>query len=137
MSRYSEYVKSVKDKEITRFFGEVRRKSNKYFHFCRMVSDDVAIIVTNNLTTINGSPAMIVGENSAVFLKDWNIVPVRMERGTMNSYAVKVDRRYYKPYTFSQPFDYTGEEMSTFDDVLDVARMQDEADEPVAIGHGA
>lgn len=33
MSKYSEFLKEMKENQINKFFGEVKKTSNKYFKF--------------------------------------------------------------------------------------------------------
>ena len=55
MSKYGEFIKSVKESQLTKFFGEVKHTSNKYFKFNHVISDDEIIIVTNNVKFIKGT----------------------------------------------------------------------------------
>ena len=77
MSKYSDYIKSLKENFKTKFFGEVTNWSNKYFTFNHILDDDNIIVFTKNVKTIKGSPALIVGRNKAIFLKDWLVIGVR------------------------------------------------------------
>ncbi len=138
MSSFSAYIKKQKGAQRARFFGEVREVSNTYFRFNRVIDDDNVIILTNNLRMINGSYALIVGNNAAIFLKDWQVVPVRIDRGTENTFVVKLNRNWVRPYVWTNgtEFDVWMDGIQDFDDFLAVARKQDEIDTPVAIGHG-
>lgn len=69
MSKYSEYLKSLKAKHIEKFFGEVKQKSNKYFTFNHYVDEDNVIIITNNIKYIKSNPVLVVDNNKVVYLK--------------------------------------------------------------------
>ena len=136
MSKFSEYIKEEKKKAIERFFGPIVKRSNQYFTFKRVIDEDNFIIITNNIKTIRGSPVLIIGPHEAVFLKDWQVVPVKMNRGTVNADAVKLNRNYFKIYTFKDGFnEYGGDGVESFDSLLEIAKEQDAANEAVAVGH--
>ena len=126
MSTYSEYMKGVKENNLTRFFGEVEHKSNKYFTFNHYINDNEAIIITGNVKYIKGNPVLIIANNKAVYLKDWLVKPVHNYFNDIYAYAVKINRQYFKPYTFKNDFeDMCIETEYTFDDLLNVAKEQD------------
>lgn len=77
MSKLGDYIKQQKEKDIQKFFGEIKHTSNKYFTFNRIINDDEIIIVTSNIKIIKGTPVLVVGNNKAVYLKDWLIREVR------------------------------------------------------------
>ena len=52
MSSYSEYMKSRKEKDLAFFFGDVKKKTNKYFEYNSVVDNDNIIIITNNIKII-------------------------------------------------------------------------------------
>ena len=43
MSKYSEYIKSRKEKDLEFFFGEVTKKSNKYFEYNSVIDEDTLL----------------------------------------------------------------------------------------------
>lgn len=131
---YSEYVKETKAKMRDSFFGEVSQKSNKYFTFNHIIDKDTIILVTSNITTIKGNPVMIVGNNKAIYLKDWQMRKVHDYYNGFNAYAVKLQRAYFKPYTFKNDFeDYHFEHDDTFDTLKAAAKSQN--DSQIALGH--
>lgn len=137
MSKLNEYIKDAKEKNLEYFFGNIHHTSNKYFTFNRVKSDDEIILITNNIHQIKDSLVLIVDNNKAVYLKDWQV------RGVMNYYeevyafAVKLSRKYFKTYTFKNDFDFVGfEKEDTFDSLLEVAKSQDGENMPVALGWG-
>jgi len=125
MSSYSEYMKDRKDKDLAFFFGEVKKKSNKYFEYNSIIDDDNIIIITNNIKVLKGSYVMLVDNNKGVYLKDWQVRPVHNFYNGMSAYAVKLNRKYFKPYTFKFNFDdmaFTQED--TFDSLKECAATQ-------------
>jgi len=136
MASYSEYMKSRKEKDLAFFFGETKKMTNKYFSFKRVVDDDNIIIITNNIKTIKGSFVMMVDNNKVIYLKDWQVRPIHNYGADINAYAVKLNRKYWKVYTFKSDFeDMAFEKEETFDDLMAVAIEQDEENMPVALGH--
>ena len=136
MTKYGEYLKSRKEKDLTFFFGETKKMSNKYFSFKRFIDDDNIIIITNNIKTIKGSFVMLVDNNKAVYLKDWQVRPVHNYGAGINAYAVKLNRKYWKVYTFKTDFDDMAfEKEDTFDDLVNIAKEQDTVNMPIATGH--
>jgi hypothetical protein len=119
-----------------RFFGEVKKVSNKYFTFDRIINEDEIIILTNNIKDIKNSPALIVGNNKAVFLKDWLVKRVHNWEEGMDFFAVKLNRKFFKVYTFQNPFeDYSFDQEDDFDSLYKVAQEQQEVNLKVAYGH--
>ena len=125
MAKLSEAIKNKKDESITRFFGEHQMLSNQYFTFNRIQHEDEIILITNNLKSIKGNPVLIVGNNQAVYLKDWNVVPVMNWDEGIDAYAVKLNRKYFKIYTFKSDFEgYDFDQPETFDSLLEAAKEQ-------------
>ena len=56
MSKYSEFLKSVKESQLTKFFGEVKHTSNKYFKF---------------------NHVLVIDNNKVVYLKEWNVAEMQ------------------------------------------------------------
>ncbi len=133
MSSYSDYLKTAKRKDLEFFFGpDLKMSSGRYFRFKRvLVSDvpgesDTIIVVTNNIMFIKEKPVLIVNDNAGLYLKDWQVRKVSSHSAGINAYAVKLTRKYFKPYTFK--FNFTGyhfEEPDTFDKLLEIAREQE------------
>lgn len=119
-----------------RFFREMRFVSNKYFKFNRIINDDECILLTSNIKTIKGSPALVVGENKAVFLKDWLVCEIHSWEDGFNAYAVKLNRKFFKVYTFRNPFDdFCIDKEEDFDSLFEIAKEQQKANAKVALGH--
>lgn len=134
MSKYSDYIKSLKENFKTRFFGEVMNLSNKYFKFNHILDADNIIVFTKNVKTIKGSPALIVGKNKAIFLKDWLVIGVRNYEIGFDGYAVKLNRNFMKVYTFQNDFEefIFGDKEDDFESLKEVAISQN--DTAVALG---
>ena len=124
MSKYSEYLKNRKEKDLEFFFGTVTKKSNKYFEYNSIIDDDNIIIITNNIKVLKGN-FVIVDNNKGVYLKDWQVRPVHNYYTGMNAFAVKLNRNYFKPYTFRFNFDDMAfEQEDTFDSLKECAATQ-------------
>ena len=135
MTKYSDYIKDRIEKDKEWFFGEVHQETNKYFKFKHYISDDEVIVITNNIKHIKGNPVLVVDSNKAVYLKDWQIRKVRNFAEGVYGYAVKLNRNYFKPYTFRSDFeDMMFDEENTFDTMVQTAKQQDEVNMPIAQG---
>lgn len=122
----------MKDKDLEFFFGKVTKKSNKYFNYNPIIDDDNIIIITNNIKVIKGNYVLIVDNNKGVYLKDWQVKPVHNYYNGMSGYAVKLNRKYFKPYTFKFEFeDMAFTQEDTFDSLKECAATQTEA---IALG---
>ena len=121
---------AVKYDQQSSFFGNYRKVSNKYFELETQVLDnDNILVATSNVTAVKGSPVLIVNDNQAVYLKDWQVQGVNVKNADTGSiesgYMVKLDRNYFKPYTFKSGFDGVGfDKADTFDSLLDDAKKQ-------------
>lgn len=133
MSGYSDYLKERKSKDLKYFLGEdIKMISNKYFKFTHVIDNDSIILITNNIKIIKGNYVLLVDNNKGVYLKDWQVRPVHNFYNSMSAYAVKLNREYFKPYTFKFNFeDMAFEEEQSFDCLLDIAKKQIDA---VALG---
>lgn len=122
-----------KDVQEKKFFGKTVKFTNKYFFFQRHIDDDNIILITNNIVRIKGSYCLLVDNNKAVFLKDWQIREIGFwQDGLISQYAVKLNRNFFKIYTFSNDFEgYLFDKALTFDDLVDIAKQQDEVGMPI------
>lgn len=143
MSKYSEYLKSRKESDMNFFFGEgnVKHQTSKYFTFKKVLDDDNIIVLTNNIkhlfnsNTGNAATILMVGNNKAVYLKSWQIKSVTgivnvdevTGQGTLlPTYAVKLNRNYFKVYTFKSNFEgMMFEKEDTFDSLKEDAKLQE------------
>lgn len=119
------YFKSRKEKDLHFFYGKIKKISNKYFTFNHVIDNDNIIIITGNVINVKGSYCLVVDNNKVVYLKDWQIRPVRNWNEGINAYAVKLNRNFFKKYTFKNSIDdfYIEKEYS-FDDLKEIAKTQ-------------
>lgn len=130
--RFIEWQREKHKRELERFFaGGIKKVSNQYYKFNNYIDDDNVIIVTRNLKMIKDTPVLMISNNKAVYLKEWQLKPVSTwseDYGTEEGFAVKLNRNYYKPYTFKEKFAgyHFGEEdeLNSFDDVVKLAKEQ-------------
>lgn len=135
MSKYGEYLKDRKEKDLEFFFGETKSRTNKYFTFNRIKNENEIVILTNNIKTVKGSPVLIVGSNKAVFLKDWAVRKVHNYEHGINTYAVKLNRNYFKTYTFTNAFEgYEDMGEDDFNSLYKVAEDQNKVNLEIAEG---
>ena len=138
MSKLNEVFKNMKNKDLNFFFGEGNwsNTSNQYYNFKRVLNENEIIIVTENVKIIKGNPVLVIGNNKAVYLKDWAVRPVRNFENNVYAYAVKLNRNYFKVYTFKSDFeDLYFEKEENFDDLLELAKEQEERGMTIAFGH--
>lgn len=84
------------------FFGNTRKVSNQYIKIEKQILDDDTVIVyTSNVTSVKGSPVLIVGDKEAVYLKNNDYRLVTRDSGAMltDTFAVKIHKGF-KKYTF-------------------------------------
>ena len=136
MSKLSEYNKERKNKAMDYFFnGGWERESNKYFTFNRVIDNDNIIIVTDNIKILKDNHVLVVNNNQVVYLKDWQIHCVHNYYLEVNAYVVKLNRNYFKPYTFSFNFDdMSFDKADTFDSLYELAKKQNEENLKWAFG---
>ena len=121
------------------FFTNKKAYSNKYFTFDHVIDDDNIIIITNNITLVNTkfgqSPILMVGNNKAIYLKEWQIRPVMNYGEGLYAFAVKLNRNFCKIYTFKNDFEGMAfEKEFDFDELKEIAESQN--DSPVRKGWG-
>lgn len=134
---FSQFVKERKEKDKEFYFsGGTTQKSNKYFHYKHFLNDNEVIVNTSNIKYINGNPVLVVGRNKGLYLKDWQLKPFKNYDKGIEGYTVKLNRNYFKPYTFRFDFnDINIENDETFDDFINTAKAQDKEDMPISLGH--
>lgn len=109
-----------------RFFGTVQRESQKYFYFdqCENRDSDTCIVMTNNIKVVKGNPVLVTGNNTAIYLKNWQFRLMESREG-MTAFAVKVNKNYFKEYTFKNNFDgLSFEKKDTFESLRQAAYEQ-------------
>lgn len=128
MSKFSDYVKECKKNDLKYFYGQdLEEVSNKYIRFKHVKNDDEIILVTSNVKMIKDNYVLIVGNNKGVYLKDWTVRKVHNYDEMFNGYAIKLNRNYFKIYTFSSDFkNVYFEKDETFDDLKQIASTQDD-----------
>lgn len=126
-SNLTKYYEARHENDMNFFFGDGKwsKVSNRGFHYSPVIDDDNIIIRTNNVWFLgNGSIVLVVGDNKAVYLKNW-----QLKRFTGGEYVVKLNRNYFKVYTFKSNFDnFSFDHDESFDDLLNVAKEQSEYD---------
>ncbi len=138
MSNLNDLIKNIKNKDLDFFFGKGNwsNKSNQYYNFKRVINENEIIIITNNIKKIKNNYVLVVGNNKVVYLKDWAVRPVRNFENNVYAYAVKLNRNYFKVYTFKSDFeDLYFEKEENFADLLELAKEQEERGMTVAFGH--
>lgn len=138
MNKLNEIIKNMKEKDLNFFFGKGNwsNKSNQYYNFKRVINENEVIIITNNIKKIKNNYVLVVGNNKVVYLKDWAVRPVRNFENNVYAYAVKLNRNYFKVYTFKSDFeDLYFEKEENFADLLELAKEQEERGMTVAFGH--
>ena len=119
------------------YFNEsICKKSNKYFTFKRYKDDDNVTIVTNNIIQLGEYYVLLVGENKGVWLKDWQVKECRVGQQTyLPAFTVKLSRQYFtvKDITSPKCNDFFFEKEETFDDMVELAKIQDELNEAISI----
>ena len=137
---FGQYIKDQIIYQDNRFFGgEENRKgvSRQYFTYKHVLSDDEIIINTNNLVYIKGNPVLIVDTNKAVYLKEWQVREAHNYSDICSDFwLVKLNRKFFKTYTFKNRIsdEISMEKEQSFDDLLQIAREQDEVNMKVANG---
>lgn len=107
-----------------KFFGETKRASNKYFFFNHIINNDTILIVTDDIRKIKTSFVLMVGNDKAVYLKDWQLAHVTTKESG-ETYAIRLNRNFFKVYTFRTPFeDAMFEHEQSFDDLAKIAERQ-------------
>lgn len=119
---------NVKDFKGTKtndsFFGEVAKVSNKYMLIDQVQDRDNAIIMTSDVKVVKGNMIMMTGENTAIYLKPWQFRLMENYDLGVQTFAVKLSRKYFKEYTFKSSFDDYGGERETFDSLWKTAAAQ-------------
>ena len=125
-AKSKKHLDDKKERAITSFFGEHRKVSNKYFEFKRIIDKDNFIIVTKNVKIIKGNPVLLTDNNKGVYLKDFQIREISNYYEGINTYAVKLNRKYFKEYTFKNDFeDFSFSKRETFDSLKKAAKEQE------------
>lgn len=138
MSSFSKAIHDAKEKNLVGFFGEVKHASSKYISFKHVIDDDNIIVNVKSVVSVKGSPVLAVGSCSGVYLKDWLVREAHVCKNGVDEdfWCVKLNRKFFKVYTFKNPLtEDMIEDTLTFDEWMQVARLQDEESMPIALGH--
>lgn len=127
-----------------KFFGDINQVTNKYFEIkSQNPSADEAIVFTDNVAFIKGNPVLITGNNKGVYLKEWNILQASLDfpdesgHNITNTFAVKINKKYYKEYTFKSNFDGVSfDKDETFNSLKKLATEQEKQRKRVSVKSG-
>lgn len=122
------------------FFNEsIQPISNKWFKFNRVADDDNITIITGNVICLGMYKVLLVGEGRGIWLKDWQVksgrfAPTGSQYDTqMDCYAVKLNRKFFNVKDIKLAGDnFYFEKENTFDDLLQIAKEQDQDNIPVS-----
>lgn len=125
---FKNFLKSSKEKYLKKQFGDDVSvdENGKDIKFKHYVDDDNVNIITNNVQYWKNKDTYVlwVDTDKVVYLKSWDVTPVRnMKYG--DAYSVKLNRQYYKPYNTYKSDTYIFEKGTTFDDLVNIAKEQD------------
>lgn len=122
--------KEAATKRKENFFQQtLTYKTNNYFVYDGDIDNDTIIIRTDNLivNTFTNKFILKVGTNKAVYLNANNIRKIRFKHANgdwESTYLVKLNRNYFKVYTFQKAFDdYLGNDKD-FDALKEIAKSQ-------------
>ena len=90
--------------------------------FDQVTNKENAIVMTNNIAVVKGNAVLVTGKNSAIYLKDWQFRKMESDNGA-TAFAVKINKKYFKEYTFQSSFDFGGEK-DTFETLWEKAFSQ-------------
>lgn len=132
MSKYSDYLKSRSEKNLEYYLGQKPKYvSNKYIKFNHVLDEDNILLATGNIKFLrycdDTKIILMVGNNKAIYVNPWQIRETRAEGGTIAGYLVKLNRKYFKVYTFKNDFEgmaFDGEQ--NFDSLKAIAKTQNE-----------
>ena len=127
MSSNSDSLKTAKRRDLEFFFGEDLHMTNgSYFQFKRVIDSDNIIILTNKIKKVRDNYVLVTDQDKGVYLKDWQLRKVSSYQAGINCYAVKLSRKFFKPYKFSFEFeDFLITKEETFDTLYNVANEQE------------
>lgn len=131
------------EKDLKWFYGEDVKpyRTSKGIEgiesFHHVIDNDNIIIVTSNVKTLgNEKTVLVVDNNKAVFLKEWQARPIKNWELRKDAYAVKLNRKYFKAYTFKSEFnEFLFNSEDTFDTLVECAKEQDENQTAWKFGH--
>lgn len=111
------------------FFGENNwnRDESYRYRFTQAIDNDNIIVVSKNIVWVKGNPILLISNQRGVYLKDWQIRTVYKDPFTseLPKYVIKLNRKFFKVYTFSNSIGECYDNYTTFDDFLSLARQQE------------
>lgn len=139
MSNFAAFMKEKAKRENDLFFGEGNHKmlSNKHFQYKHVLDNDTILINTNNVRVVKDSLILVVGDDKAVYLKDWNVRKAHNYDWDIDFWILKLSRSFFKIYTFKSRIDNDlmfDVGLQDFDYLLEVAKAQDQEKMKVADG---
>lgn len=142
MSKYSDYLKERKASDEEWFLSQkAHHESNKYITFNHVIDDDNILLATRNVRSYFNPKSdkwvwyLIVDNDKVVYLKHWQLRLAHTEWNEEQGYIVKLNRNFFKVYTFKKPFeDMCFEEEQTFDSLMEEAKSQNDTLYHVSLG---
>lgn len=138
MSKFSEFLKEQRTKQLNKFFGEDHKEYGDSLSWTHYKDDENIIISTTNVEFWKNKDTfvLIVNNNKVVYLKEWQVVPIKNWDLQLNAYAVKLNKKYFRPYTLSFSFnEYNFEKEDSFEDLVECAKSQDKKQIKWKLGH--
>ena len=128
-NKYGEYMRNCFRKDVSYFFGNkvtfLSDRNSKEISYEPIIDDDTIIIRTNNLARVKDNLVLVVDHNKAVYLKIFNIMRAKDPEYGISFDLVKLNRKYFKTYTFKSDFEgFSFESETTFDDLKAIASTQ-------------
>lgn len=123
-----------KSNDYDYYFGKNNWKEqpNKYITFKHLIDDENIIIVTSNIKYFknSGKYIMAIGNNSCIWLKEWQIKKCYNYWLDTDAHIVKLNKKYYTPYALKFTFDELNfEKDETWEDMIEIAKEQDQVNE--------
>lgn len=142
MNKVSQMIADRRESYLKYFFGEdVKLSGGKHdtlLDFTHVIDRDNIIIITNNIEIMKHQYILVIGDNKVVWLKDWQVQELKYWDVQLNTYAVKLNRQYFKPYELKFKLDkycFNGRE-HTFDSLYELAVSQDNATQKIEYKFG-
>lgn len=141
MNKLSQMLADKKEKRLKYFFGEDVKLSggthDTLLDFTHVIDNDNIIIITSNVEIMKQQYVLVVGNNKVVWLKDWQVQELRTWFYSLDTFAVKLNRKFFKPYTLSFNLEkYAFTEEDTFDTLYELAVQQDNSKEKIEYKFG-
>lgn len=132
----SDTLKTKERTQLERFFGhDLKMVSGNYFTFNRIKSEEEFILLTNDIKHIKGKPVLIIAPNKGVYLFPDQVKKVSNYQLGINTYAVVLKKKYFKPWTFK--FEFSGYEESkeySYEELLEIAKEQQRENIKIRVG---